>query len=78
MSLKFIGIKTCLWAKRPFKLSKDLIPKNHPNTSRKGKSKETMECMKVEEGGVQHNRYDDYCTKTSKGYLNIAPPKGSP
>ncbi len=41
------------------------------------KSNETMECMKVEEGGVQHNRYDDCYMKTSKGYLDIAHPKVS-
>jgi len=43
MPQKFIGIKTCLWAKRPSKLLNDLRPKKHPYIWRREKSKETME-----------------------------------
>jgi hypothetical protein len=44
-------------------LSKDLGPKRCPNTWRKYNSKETKESIKVEEGGVHHNKNDVHCKK---------------
>jgi len=74
MPQKFIGIKTCLQAKRPSKLLNDLKPKKiHTFEAEKSQRKQ----WKVEEKGVQRNIYDDYCKKTSKGYLDIAHPKVS-
>jgi hypothetical protein len=48
MPPKIIRIKVYLWAKNPFQLSKDPRPKGCPNTSRKEKSKEMKDSMKME------------------------------
>lgn len=60
--LRVIGREICLRVRGLSKLSKDLGPKKHLNTWKK-ESKETRESMKMEEGGVHHNRYDDHCKK---------------
>jgi hypothetical protein len=61
MPLRVIGKEICLQVRGLFKLSKDLGPKRHLNVWKE--SKETREFMKVEKGGVHHNRYDDHCKK---------------
>jgi hypothetical protein len=63
MSLKAIGKEVCLQARSLFGLSKDFRPKRHPNTWRKYESKEINVFMKMEKGGVHHNKYNDCCTK---------------
>jgi len=62
MPLKAIRRKACLWVRNPhgLALSKDLGPKKDPNTWRK-ESKDARKSMKVEEGGVHHNRYNGCC-----------------
>ncbi len=63
MPMKIIGKKTYLQAKGFFELSKYHGPKRHPNISRKEESNETKESMKMEDGGVQCNRYNGCCIK---------------
>jgi hypothetical protein len=53
-----IGREICLQIWNPLRLLKDHGPKRHLNIWKRKKSKETMEFIKVEEGSVQHNRYD--------------------
>ncbi len=63
MPPKAIGRLTYLRIKGPFGLSKDPGPKKHPKILRKEESKETRDFMKVEVGGVHHNKYNGHCTK---------------
>ncbi len=58
MSSKAIGIEVCLWARSPFGLSNDHEPKRRPNIRKKEESKEIKDSTKVEDEGVNGNRYD--------------------
>jgi hypothetical protein len=63
MPLKAIRREACLQVRSPYGLvlSKDPIPKMHPNTWRKEESKDAKKSMKVEEGSVHHNKYNGCC-----------------
>ncbi len=63
MPPKVIGKKAYLQAKSISRLSKEHEHKKRPNTWKKKKSKETRDYMKVEDIGVQHNKYNNCCTK---------------
>jgi hypothetical protein len=63
MPPKVIGKKYYLWAKSPFRLSKDPGPKRCPNIWKGDESKEIRVFMKVEEKNVYRKKYDGHCMK---------------
>jgi hypothetical protein len=62
-SSKIIGKEVCLRSKGLFGLSRDLGPERCPKTLWKEESKEIINFMKVENGGVHHERYNGHCKK---------------
>ncbi len=63
MPPKVIGKEACLRTKGLHGLSKDLGPKRPANIWRKEKSKEIMDFVKMEDGGVNYKRYNGSCMK---------------
>ncbi len=63
MPSKVIGKEACLQAKGLSRLLKDLGLKRHPNILWREESKEIMDFMQMEDGGVHRKRYDGCCTK---------------
>ncbi len=63
MPPRVIGKKAYLQTKGISRLSKDPKHKKCPNAWRKKESKGTRDSMKVEDIGVQYNKYDNCCMK---------------
>ncbi len=63
MPPKVIKKNVYLWAKGPSRLSKDLGPKKMPKHLKERRVKGSKGYMKMEYGGVHHNKYDGYYTK---------------
>ncbi len=63
MPPKAIRREACLWTRGPSWLSKDPRPKRRPNIWKREESKETMDVMKVKNGDVHHDKYNDHYMK---------------